>query len=103
MVTDTHPAIMAEDAPIAGLDGAVIRLRIGAETYGVPLRDVGALLDQHMPAFVTGSAKDGAPLDAKTSAVRSGIKALLPMALRLLASDVAKFSGELCEIGRAHV
>lgn len=84
------PAIV-EDSPIAQLDDAVIRLRVGDVTYGIPLRDLGALLDAHLPAFVTGQGA----LGAKEQAMRSGIKALLPMGLRLLASDVESFSRQL--------
>lgn len=84
------PAVV-DDSPIARLDDAVIRLRIGGVTYGIPLRDVGALLDAHLPPFVTGVGA----LDMKAQTLRSGIKALLPMGLRLLASDVEGFSKQL--------
>ena len=90
------PAVV-DDSPIARLDDAVIRLRIGGVTYGIPLRDIGTLLDAHLPAFVTGRGE----LDAKAHALRSGLKALLPMALRLLAADVAQMSKQLEAQGAA--
>lgn len=84
------PAVV-EESPVARLDDAVIRLRVGDVTYGIPLRDIGALLDAHLPAFVTGQGE----LGMREQTLRSGIKALLPMGLRLLASDVAGFSHQL--------
>lgn len=80
-----------EASPMARLDDAVIRLRVGEVTYGIPLRDIGALLDDHMPAFVTGQG----PLDGKSQAMRSAVKAIIPMGLRLLAADVEGFSRQL--------
>ena len=87
----SNPPAVIDESPIARLDDAVIRLRIGGVTYGIPLRDVGALLDAHLPPFVTGVGA----LDMKAQTLRSGIKALLPMGLRLLASDVEGFSKQL--------
>lgn len=91
------PAVTGDDAALTTLNDAVIRLRVGDVTYGIPLRDVGALLDGRLPAFVTGKGD----LDVKSQTLRSGIKAILPMGLRLLASDVEGFSRQLEAQGAA--
>ena len=93
----SNPPAVVNDSPMAALDSAVIRLSIGGETYGIPLSDIAAQLDAHMPAFVTGKGE----LGGREQAVRSGIKALLPMGLRLLASDVEAFSKGLQAQGAA--
>ena len=93
----SNPPAVVESSPMAALDSAVIRLRIGDAVYGIPLSDIAAQLDTHMPAFVTGKGE----LGAREQAVRSGIKALLPMGLRLLASDVETFSRGLQAQGAA--
>ena len=92
MALSNPPAIREPDeSPIARLDDAVIRLRIGETTYGVPLRDLGALLDASLPAFVTGQGE----MNGKQLALRSAVKALLPMGLRVLSSDVEQWSRQL--------
>ncbi len=96
MALSDLPAVV-EPAPIAPLNDAVIRLRVGDVTYGIPLRDIGATLDGHMPAFVTGKGE----LGMREQTMRSGIKALLPMGLRLLATDVEHFSRQLEAQGAA--
>ena len=53
MALSNLPAVI-EESPMARLDDAVIRLRTGETTYGVPLRDIAGLIDTHLPAFVTG-------------------------------------------------
>lgn len=87
----SNPPATVQDSPMARLDDAVIRLRIGETTYGVPLRDIGALLDASLPPFVTGQGA----LDAKQQALRSAVKAILPMGLRVLGSDVEQWSRQL--------
>jgi len=89
--------LLAESAALRGLmlDNAVIRLRIGEMTYGVPLRDIAELLDARLPAFVTG----GEGLSMKEQTLRSSVKALIPMGLRLLETDIKKFSAELQAAG----
>jgi len=86
------PAVVPQgDSPMARLDDAVIRLRIGETTYGVPLRDLGALLDASLPAFVTGQGD----MNSRQQALRSAVKAILPMGLRVLGSDVEQWSRQL--------
>lgn len=101
MVTEPEmalvPAVTPDDPALPGLlDDATIRLRIGRTVYGIPLRDIGAGLDGALPSFVTGRPKPGEPpLNVKQQAFRSGIKALIPMGLTLLAGDVEKFGRQL--------
>ena len=68
-----------------------IRLRVGGIVYYVPATDLlGRLRDEHLPAFLTGKAANG-----KIGALRSGLKALLPLLWPLLVADVKKWSAEL--------
>lgn len=92
MALSNPPAVREpEDSPIARLDDAVIRLRIGDVTYGVPLHDIGLLLDGSLPPFVTGQGE----MNSKQHALRSAVKAILPMGLRVLATDVTQWSHQL--------
>ena len=91
----SNPPAVIEESPMTRLDDAVIRLRIGETTYGVPLRDLGALLDAHLPELVTGKGQ----LNSKEQALRSGVKAIVPLLLRLIGGEVEKFSRQLVEQG----
>ena len=95
--TDLYQASQVVDAqppsralgPVAAQ--TAIRLRVGGVVYYVPAADLlGRLRDEHLPAFLTGQ---GAP--GRVGALRSGLKALLPLLWPLLVADVRKWSAEL--------
>lgn len=70
---------------------AAIRLRVGSTVFFVPVADLmGKLRDDNLPDFVTGKGATG-----KMAALRSGMKALLPLLWPLLIGDVKKWSAEL--------
>ena len=89
--------LLAEQAELRGLslDYSVIRLRIGDVTYGIPLHDIGVLLDAKLPDLLNSKRS----MTSKEQALRSGIKALLPMMLRLIGGEVEKASRQLVEQG----
>lgn len=92
MATELERVVDADTRDVAPVEAqTAIRLRIGPLVYCVPVADLmGALRDDNLPDFVTGRGATG-----KAAALRSGVKALLPVLWPLLVADVKRWSAEL--------
>ena len=92
MATDVERIVEADSQAVGPVAAqAAIRLRVGPTVFFVPAVDLLAKLrDDNLPDFVTGKGATG-----KMAALRSGLKALLPLLWPLLIADVKRWSAEL--------
>lgn len=93
MAVDLHPArpvsAVSSDAAIEA--ARVVRVHLDGETYGIPAHELIAPLMRIVDAFMGG----GAGVTGKAAMLRSGLKALIPLAIPLLTADVRQWSDEL--------